>query len=509
MPVARSETEPRVAREEPTAEALREVYDRAFTRASGASLISGNAVRVLRDARENFPAWLDAIRAAQHTILFESYLFRDDDVGREFIAALAVRAREGVRVRLIYDWLGSRGAHALFRELRDAGGVVRVFNPPRFDSPLGWVSRNHRKTISIDGSVGFVSGLCVSSEWLGNPERRFEPWRDTGVEIRGPAVWFLQQAFAAAWLACGEDPLDVEALESPDDDARSGEVAVRVIASMPNTAALFRVDQVVAAAAREYLWLTDAYFVGVTPYVQALCAAARDGVDVRLLVPGASDIPAVRPLSRAGYRPLLAAGVRVFEWNGTMLHAKSAVADGVWSRVGSTNLNFSSWVHNWELDVAIEDAEFAKQMSEMYVEDLANSTEIVLARNRVRKTAEAAPRPKPRHAASGSANRAAAGALSVGNALGAALTNRRLLGPAESGLLFHFAWIALLVALAGFAWPHVIAIPVAIVAAWIGIAMIGKAWSLRSGRQQPEATPEEAPAPRWRRGTRSRRTRVL
>ena len=163
---------------------------------------------------------------------------------------------------------------------------------------------------------------------------------------------------------------------------------------------------------------------------------------MRLLVPGASDIPAVSPLSRAGYRPLLEAGVRVFEWNGTMLHAKTAVADGLWSRVGSTNLNLASWMSNYELDVAIEDAAFARTMAAQYERDLARSTEIVLTRrNRVRPTeapAAAGSRGGARRAMSGSAGRAAAGAVSVGSALGAALTNRRTLGPAEAGLLAKF-----------------------------------------------------------------------
>ena len=126
------------------------------------------------------------------------------------------------------------------------------------------------------------------------------------------------------------------------------------------------VDQLFAALARHTLWLTDAYYAGTTPYVQAVRSAAADGVDVRLLVPGTSDIPALRPLSRAGYRPLLEAGVRVFEWNGSMLHAKTAVTDGKWARVGSTNLNLASWLGNRELDVIVEDQPFARRMEEMY-----------------------------------------------------------------------------------------------------------------------------------------------
>jgi len=467
---------------------LLELYDRAFTRAAGSPRIEGNAVRLLRDAVENHPAWLAAIRAATHTILFESYLFEDDAVGREFTAALAAKAREGVRVRLVYDCLGSRSAGDLWHELRAAGAQVRGFNPFRFDSPLGWLSRDHRKTIVIDGVIGFVSGVCVSADWCGDVEHRFEPWRDTGIEIRGPAVAELEQAFAQVWLACGGGPLAVGDMPVHDAEAPPGNVAVRVIAGTPNTAGVFRLDQVIASAARQYLWLTDAYYVGLSPYVQALAAAARDGVDVRLLVPGVSDIPAVQPLSRAGYRPLLAAGVRVFEWNGTMLHAKTAVADGVWARVGSTNLNFASWIHNWELDVAIEDAGFAEQMAAMYEQDLANATEIVLTkRNRVRGAAETRARQRVRHARSGSAGRAAAGALSVGSALGAALTDRRLLGPAESGLLVKLALIALAIAAAAFVWPRLLAIPLAVFTGWLGLAMLGKAWKLR--RQRPGPTP--------------------
>ena len=133
----------------------------------------------------------------------------------------------------------------------------------------------------------------------------------------------------------------------------------------PNSVGLYRLEQLVAAGAREYLWLTDAYFIGTTMYVQSLRAAAQDGVDVRLLVPSASDIPIVSALSRANYRALLEAGVRVFEWNGPMIHAKTAVVDGKWARVGSTNLNIASFMGNWELDVTVEDERFAREMEEM------------------------------------------------------------------------------------------------------------------------------------------------
>jgi cardiolipin synthase len=324
---------------------LRLAADQALSRTAGAPLIGGNLVRVLRDATENFPAWLAAIRAAERTIFFECYIFRDDEVGQEFVSALIERARAGVAVRVSYDWLGTRGARSLFRPLVEAGGEVRCFNPPRFDSPFGLLTRDHRKMIAVDGRVGFVTGLCVSAKWLGDPGRRLDAWRDTGIEIRGPAVPQLERAFGQTWAAIGT-PLHESALTPVGTIPVEGNVPLRVIASVPNTALVFRLDQLVAAQARERLWLTDAYYVGVTPYVHALCGAARDGVDVRLLVPGASDIPVVSRLSRAGYRTLLESGVRVFEWTGSMLHAKTAVADRRWARVGSTNLNFASFLAN-------------------------------------------------------------------------------------------------------------------------------------------------------------------
>src|SRR6185437_15608652 len=160
----------------------------------------------------------------------------------------------------------------------------------------------------------------------------------------------------------------------------------------------YRLEQLVAEIAEETLWLTDAYFVGTTGYVHALCGAAQAGVDVRLLVPGSSNWPIVGGLSRAGYRPLLEAGVRVFEWNGPMLHAKTAVADGCWSRIGSSNSNLASWTSNRELDVTIQDSDFAGRMMAMFEEDLENATEIVIKAGKVR-------RPKRAHHTTGAAKK--------------------------------------------------------------------------------------------------------
>lgn len=462
---------------------LRQFAEQMFARAAGAPLVGGNAVRVLRDAGENYPAWLSAIAGARQSILFENYILADDRTGREFVAAMTERALAGVAVRLIYDWMGALGigTQRLLQPLIEAGGQVRCFNRPRFDSPFGWLTRDHRKMVAVDSEVGYVTGLCVSDKWLGDAQRGIAPWRDTGIEIRGPVIADIERAFAQTWAATGEGALDVLPVTAPP----AGDAMLRVLASEPNIAGLYRLDQMIAALARETLWLTDAYFVGIAPYVQALRAAAYDGVDVRLLVPGTSDIPFVGQLSRSGYRPLLEAGIRVFEWNGAMLHAKTAVADGRWARVGSTNLNIASWIGNYELDIAIEDQSCAGEMQQMYEEDLGYATEIVLGpRHRV---SHSSPRARLGTAGSGGrASRAAAGALRIGNTVGAAFSNRRMLGPAESGTMLSAALGFLGLAAIALLLPLALTVPLALLAFWIGLTLLVRAWRVRKGGSEED-----------------------
>lgn len=474
---------------------FRPLAEQALSRAAGAPLSLGNQVHLLIDARANFDAWLAAIAAARHTILFGNYIFRDDPIGRAFVAALAERARAGVRVCVLRDWMGCLGQSRLrlWEPLRAAGGEVRTFNP--FDplSPFGWINRDHRKLLAVDGELGFVSGVCVSSTWLGDPARGREPWRDTGVAIRGPAVADLARAFADTWATLGAG-LD-EPLAPPA--AVAGEVALRVIATQPSSAGTYRIDQLVAALARKRLWLTDAYFVGVAPYLSALTHAAQDGVDVRLLVPGASDIPLVAALSRSGYKLLLEAGIRVFEWNGPMLHAKTAVADDRWARVGSTNLNLASWIGNCEIDVAVEDAGFARQLADQYEQDLEHSTEIVLSRRHPRPRTRP---PRRRLRGNGSAGRGAVGALRVATTLGAAIGNRRVLSRADTGPLLGGALALFALAALGVLWPRVLAWPLAAFAAWIGLSLAARWLRLRLRRRTAHApadacdTPDESSA---------------
>ena len=471
----------RYEREMSAVPSMRDVANQAFSRAAGAPLVEGNSVRLLKDAEENYPAWLKAIAAAERYIHFESYIIHEDEAGWVFAEALLEKARQGVRVRLVYDWMGGlrKTSRSFWKVLRAGGVEVRCYNPPRWDSPLGWLSRDHRKTLTVDGKVGFVTGLCVGRMWVGIPEKKIDPWRDTGVEVRGPSVANIEQAFAHVWNMIG-DPLPVDEVATPQALPDTGGVALRVVASEPASAVMFRVDQLVATLATERLWLTDAYYAGTTLYVQSLTSAAKDGVDVRLLVPNATDIPFLKALSRTGYRPLLEAGVRVFEWNGSMLHAKTAVADGQWARVGSTNLNLASWFGNLELDVVIEDIPFATEMEDAYLRDLENSTEIVLdAKHRVRAPKHPIRRLPPMTSGGGTGGRAAAGAIRIGNAVGAAFTNRRVLEPVEARLMFFVG--LLLLGLAAITWkfPRALSYPTVVLLLWISVVLVYRAYKLK------------------------------
>ena len=250
---------------------------------------------------------------------------------------------------------------------------VRSFNPPHLFKLIGNLSRDHRKLVVADGSRAVIGGLCIGNEWAGDPANGFIPWRDTAVEIAGPAARALDDSFGVVWRTLGAP---IPETDRASDVEACGEAEVRVIAGEPGRERAYRVLEYLAAGCLERLWVTDAYLVPPPRLFTVLVEAARDGADIRLLVPGTSDVPFVRNLTRIGYRDLLRAGIRIFEWGGPMLHAKTVVSDGKWVRVGSSNLNASSLLGNYELDVVIEDANLAKEMENQYRHDLAVSFEV-------------------------------------------------------------------------------------------------------------------------------------
>jgi len=453
-------------------------------------------LRILRDGGENYPAWLAAIRGARERIDFETFIVADDETGMIFAEALIERARAGVRVRFLYDWLGSaaRASRGYWRALREAGVEVRVYGPLRPSRPH-WFVRDHRKMLAVDGRLGFLSGLCVSDHWTGR--KGVAPWRDTGVGFAGAAaVAALEGAFAETWAAAGGEPApaaqpqEARRETSPSEIpapavVAPGDVTIRLARGRPGDRRLYRFDLLALAHAVRRAWITDSYFLPTRAYREALIDAARAGVDVRLLVPGTNDVPTLPAFVRTQYRELIEAGVRVHEWAGPMLHAKSAVFDGRVSRVGSTNLNAASWFGNYELDLVADDPDFAAAMEAMFIEDLAGATEIVLP------DADGGP-PLPRPARANEpaphlarrffGGRWRVGAASLGRVLIAAIGQRTPLSRLEAGsaatLAAMFAAVAVVVAL----WPGIIGFTLSVTAAWVSLALV-----IRLARLKPRA----------------------
>lgn len=355
-------------------------FSRALDRATGARPIPGNLVRHIAISSDALNAMLDMIAGAARTVHFENYIIHDDHTGNRFATALAERARAGVRVRVLYDAFGSRSTSSGFwRELRSHGAEVRPFRPIWTSGPIEAFSRDHRKLLVVDGERAMTGGLCIGDEWAGDPGAGHPCWRDTMVVVCGPAVAALEAAFGRMWARAGRPLPADDASPQPDE---CGPSAVRVVEGLPGQSRIYRAVQLLAAAVTERLWITDAYLVAPPPLYAAFVDAARSGVDVRMLLPGTSDIPIVRIFSRGGYRELLHAGARIFEYRGPMLHAKTFVGDHEWARVGSSNLNVSSLLGNYELDLVAEHDGLTATLATQFLHDMAQCREIVLVARR-------------------------------------------------------------------------------------------------------------------------------
>ncbi|RQO76818.1 cardiolipin synthase B [Aquitalea sp. FJL05] len=476
-----------------TQDFVRKLADQAFSRSAGAPLIAGNSVQLLYDSSDNFPAWKQAIAAAEDSVFIEMYIVANDRFGREIRQLLMDKATAGIKVCLLYDWLGcwKPSLGGFFRPLLAAGAAVRAYNPPTLTGGLSLLGRNHRKLIVVDRHTAFISGLCISSSWEGQPDAGIAPWRDTGLALRGPLVAEALAAFADSWASCGTALPDVWQ-QPPGPQAEAGAIAARLIATTPSTAHMMRLDMLIASFARRTLWLTDAYFMGTSTYLSALKQAALDGVDVRLLVPRSSDIRWIATVSRTMYRPLLESGVRVFEWNGSMIHAKTAVADGRWARIGSTNLNISSWLANREIDVAIEDETVAGELAARFLQDLEQSTEVVLSGHK-RTPVLTHPRqrqppsflfPAASHAARSSASAAARQAARIGDALGAVVRGTRSIDTSEAAAFLTIGLALLALALLVVLFPWMVAGPLAFLLLVSGAAIVLKALGLYRRRNE-------------------------
>lgn len=356
----------------------------------GSPLTVGNRVRLLRDGPATYAAMLAAIRGAQDHIHMETYIIEDDEVGRLFAAALIAKQGEGVQVNLIHDSVGTIGTPAaFFQPLTDAGVRVLEFNPI---NPLaarkGWElnQRDHRKLLIVDGKTAFLGGINISSVYSGgssqgqsgaNPDPA-QAWRDTDIELQGPVVAELQKLFLAAWASQKGQPLEVRNWFPPPQSV--GSDVVRAIGSSPEEPFSLIYATLLSAigSAESSVQITNAYFAPDPQLLAALKDAVARGVEVTLILPSQTDSWLVFHAGRGYYTELLRAGVKIYERRGRVLHSKTALIDGVWATVGSTNLDWRSFLHNYELNAVVLGPEFGKQVADMFAKDLALSQQITL-----------------------------------------------------------------------------------------------------------------------------------
>ncbi|MBP6563588.1 MAG: cardiolipin synthase B [Neisseriaceae bacterium] len=466
--------------------AIGQVYQQVMSRFTGASLSDGNVIECLHDSTENFPAWLSALKQAQASIFIEMYIFADDVYGTRVRDLLIEKARAGVQVVVVYDWFGSLKQHYMgfFKPLIKAGAQVHAYNRLTLGNGFNLIARNHRKVLIIDQTVAFISGLCISNQWEGNPSKGIAPWRDMGVKLQGPIVADVVAAFVDTLHAEQQRlPADV-VIKQAADYAPVGPSKARLIATTPSTAHMMRLDLMVIGLAQKNLWLTDAYFMPTGMYIDALKRAALAGVDVRLLVPRTSDIKWIGTVSRTLYRPLLEAGVRVFEWNGPMIHAKMAVVDSAWARVGSTNLNISSWLANREIDVAIEDPDSAKAFQQRFLDDLDNATEVVLGPT---NTPQPATQRSPSiYSARASSKAGVRQAIHLGETLHSVIRGKREISETESWAFLSLGLLLLLISLLIFMWPKLLTYPLIFIGLAGAFALLSKGLSLKKYKKRPE-----------------------
>jgi cardiolipin synthase A/B len=366
-------------------------FARGLWRIAAADVSSGNDVVLLHDGPATFDAMVAAIESARETIVLEAYIFRSDEVGQRIGAALIAAALRGVDVRLLTDWIGMRGIKSSFLgTLKKAGVVHRVFSPPGLRAWLGLIPRDHRKLLVIDSTLGITGGVGIGNEWIGKTKRHRGHWRDTAVRIEGPAALDMQQAFDTMWERAkkrerrGSHRLTRRAARGAHLDPSTAEPAlVGIIEGEPLRLRVARALQMQAISAERSIWIATAYFAPSWSEVEALTGAARDGVDVRILVPSRNDHPWVTLLTRRYYRRLLTNGVRIWEWKGTMMHAKSSVVDGRWVRVGSTDFNPLGVAINFELDAVIEDPAIGAKAEAMFLDDLEHSQEITMRSRKI------------------------------------------------------------------------------------------------------------------------------
>ncbi len=342
------------------------------------SLRPGNRVTLLRDGAEAYPPMLAAIRCAMRSVYLETYIFADDPTGRRFADALAERARAGVEVRVIYDAVGCFStSREFFGVLRAAGARVVEFHPVLLSfQGFSYRRRDHRKLLVIDGREAFLGGLNIGREY-DSPEHGGLGWRDTHARVEGPIVGDLTALFAELWNASrrGADPPVVPAPE-PEPVVGGAPALATSSFRFRDRWEIGRLYLHAIRQAKKRIWIANPYFIPTRKVRTALRQAVRRGVDVRILLPGHSDSTPILYAIQHLYARYLRWGIRLFEWPGPMMHAKTAVVDGAWSTVGSYNFDHMSLFRNHELALVVPDAGFGARMDAMFEEDLSRAREV-------------------------------------------------------------------------------------------------------------------------------------
>ncbi|HVR71184.1 MAG TPA: phospholipase D-like domain-containing protein [Vicinamibacteria bacterium] len=365
-------------------------FVRSLSALVGPPLLPGHTATELLNGDRIFPAMLEAIGAARRSICFETYIYWDGAIGRRFTDALAERARAGIRVHVLVDWMGAKVDEQMVADMRGAGVEFEYFRPLRWYD-LGRINnRTHRKLLVVDGRVGFTGGVGVADHWLGNAQDA-EHWRDSHFRLQGPAVAQMQAAFMDNWTRTRGD-----LLHGPDYfpalEPEGGALA-QVVKSWPEDGSeATRIMYMMSiAAARRSIYLANSYFVPDDVAVGALVAARKRGVDVQVIVPGPLvDTKITRRASRARWGPLLEAGIEIYEYVPTMYHCKVMVVDDLWVSVGSTNFDERSFKLNGEANVNVLSEEFARRQVEVFFQDRARSRRVTLEAWRNRRWREKA-----------------------------------------------------------------------------------------------------------------------
>jgi len=355
-------------------------YFRSLGVLLGPPVLSGNRVEALQNGREIFPSMLAAIRGARRTITFESYIYWSGDVGQAFADALSERARAGVRVHVLLDWVGSQKIEKrLLDDMRDAGVQIRLFHPLSWYHIARMNNRTHRKILVVDGGIGFTGGVGIADKWDGNAQDA-DHWRDSHYRVEGPVVAQMQATFIDNWTKVSGDVL--HGADYLPAIAAAGDARAQMFSSSPDGGAesMQLMYLLVTTAATRTIDLASAYFVPDELTSAALVEAMRRGVRFRLIVPGPIiDTDVVRRASRSTWGPLLAAGAEIHEYQPTMFHCKVMIVDRLLVSVGSTNFDPRSFRLNDEANLNIYDTAFAASQTEVFERDLAKSRRVTLA----------------------------------------------------------------------------------------------------------------------------------